>query len=278
MDSHNISLPAKALIYLTVIIFTVLALYPIFWLVTQSFKTNMVYITTNKLSFPKDWYAGNYPLVWIRDKAFNYFVNSIIYAAVTVTAVVLLSNMAGYAFAKIRFNITKYLHRLFIMGILLTIQAILIPLYLAVNATGLYNTRLAVLFPYIALGTPMGIYLCTDFIKSIHDELLESARIDGAGYIKTFSSIVFPMSVPVSVTLAILTFTSSWNEFVLMNLLVMEENKGMPAAVGRYISSLGSDYGRLFTSLTVALIPILIFYAIFRNQITKGVAAGAVKG
>ena len=87
---------------------------------------------------------------------------------------------------------------------------------------------------------------------------------------KIFTRIVFPMCAPVSVTLAIITFTGSWNEFILMNL--------MTAAVGRYSGALGSDYGKLFTSLTVALIPIIVFYFIFRNQITKGVAAGAVKG
>jgi len=238
-----------------------------------------VYLTTNKLSLPASWYVGNYPFVWIQGNFFTFFVNSVIYAAVTVVAVVILSNMAGYAFAKISYKITKFLHGLFIVGILLTLQSILIPLFLMVNAAGIYNTRLAVLIPYVALGLPMGVYLCTDFIKSIHDELLESARIDGASFMKIFTRIVFPMCAPVSGTLAIITFTGTWNEFVLMNLMTATEKyKAIPAAVGRYSGALGSDYGKLFTSLTVALIPILIFYFIFRNQITKGVAAGAVKG
>jgi raffinose/stachyose/melibiose transport system permease protein len=109
--------------------------------------------------------------------------------------------------------------------------------------------------------------------------LLESAKIDGASFMKIFTHIVFPMCAPVSVTLAIITFTGSWNEFILMNLMTATDKyKAIPAAVGRYSGALGSDYGKLFTSLTVALIPIIVFYLIFRNQITKGVAAGAVKG
>ena len=279
MDHRNISLPAKIAIYIIMIAFTLLTVYPILWLVLQSFKTNTVYLTTNKLSLPASWYVGNYPFVWIQGKFFTFFVNSVIYSTVTVTAVVLLSNMAGFAFAKIPYKITKYLHGLFIVGILLTLQSILIPLFLMVNAAGIHNTRLAVLIPYVALGLPMGIYLCTDFIKSIHNELLESAKIDGASYMQTFARIVLPMCAPVSVTLAIITFTGTWNEFVLMNLMTATDKyKAIPAAVGRYSGALGSDYGKLFTSLTVALIPILIFYFIFRNQITKGVAAGAVKG
>ena len=210
---------------------------------------------------------------------FSFFKNSVIYSGLTVVLVVLLSNMAGFAFAKLDFKVTRFLHGIFIVGILLTIQSILIPLFLMVTAAGIHNTRWAVLIPYIALGLPMGVYLCTDFEKSIPDELLEAARIDGAGFMKIFFRVALPISAPVSVTLAIITFTGTWNEFVLMSLMVSSEKlKAIPYMVGRYAGALGSDYGKLFTSLTVSLIPIVVFYLIFRNQITKGVAAGAVKG
>ena len=279
MDNRNISLFSKIIVYIIMITFTVLTIYPILWLFIQSFKTNTAYLTSNKLALPTNWYFGNYPLVWVQSKFGGFFVNSIIYSLVTVAVVVLLSNMAGFAFAKMQFKITKWLHGIFIIGILLTLQSILIPLFLMVNAAGLYNTRLAVIIPYVALGLPMGVYLCTDFIKSVPDELIESSRIDGAGFLRIFSAIVLPMCAPVSVTLAIITFTGTWNEFILMNLMTATDKyKAIPAAVGRFAGALGSDYGKLFTSLTIALIPIIIFYFIFRNQITKGVAAGAVKG
>ena len=279
MDNRNISLPAKIFVYAIMIIFTVLTIYPIFWLVLQSFKTNTTYLTTNKLSFPSSLYLGNYAFVINQGNFFGFFKNSLIYTSVTVAVVVVLSNMAGFAFAKLNYKITKLLHGIFIVGILLTMQSILIPLFLMVSAAGIHNTRWAVLIPYIALGLPMGVYLCTDFQKSIPDELLEAARIDGASFISIFSKVVLPMCAPVSVTLAIITFTGNWNEFILMSLMTSSEKlKAIPYMVGRYAGALGSDYGKLFTSLTVALIPILIFYSIFRNQITKGVAAGAVKG
>ena len=279
MDNRNISLPAKILVYAVMIIFTVLTIYPILWLVMQSFKTNTTYLTSNKLSLPPSLYLGNYAFVINQGNFFGFFKNSLIYTSVTVAVVVVLSNMAGFAVAKLNYKITKLLHGIFIIGILLTMQSILIPLFLMVSAAGIHNTRWAVLIPYIALGLPMGVYLCTDFQKSIPDELLEAARIDGASFISIFSRVVLPMCAPVSVTLAIITFTGNWNEFILMSLMTSSEKlKAIPYMVGRYAGALGSDYGKLFTSLTVALIPILIFYSIFRNQITKGVAAGAVKG
>ena len=279
MADRNINPIAKSFVYLLMFIFTVLAIYPILWLFLQSFKTTQEYLTTNKLSLPSTLFLGNYPFVWVRGGFQNLFINSVFYSVITVVAVVVLANMAGFAFAKLHFKITPLLHGLFIIGILLTIQSILIPLFLMVNAVGLFNTRLGVLIPYIGLGLPMGIYLCTEFVKGIPNELIESARIDGSGYLRTFLRIIFPMCAPVAITLAIITFTATWDEFILMNILTSGDRlKSIPAGVGRFAGSLGADFGRLFTSLVIALIPILVFYGIFRNQITKGVAAGAVKG
>ncbi|MCL2253853.1 MAG: carbohydrate ABC transporter permease [Lachnospiraceae bacterium] len=278
-----LSFISKVIIYIIMSIFTIMAIYPIFWLIIQSFKSRQVYMTTNKLSLPAVWYFDNYPAVWSPPGGLTgfkvFFGNSILYSIITVVFVVVLANMAGYAFAKFDFKVTKLIYGLFIVGILLTIQSILIPIFLMVNSVGLLNTRLGILIPYIGLGLPMAIYLCTDFIRNIPDELIESARIDGAGYIRSFISIIFPMCTPVSVTLAIITFTATWNEFILMNLLTVgDQLKSIPAAVGRYAGSLGSDYGKLFTTLSISVVPILIFYFVFRKQITKGVAAGAVKG
>jgi raffinose/stachyose/melibiose transport system permease protein len=279
-NERNISLPARIIAYLVMSVFAVLAIYPIFWLVIQSFKSRQEYMANSKLALPVEWYTANYPTVWTVHGFSTFFVNSVIYATITVVVVVLLANMAGFAFAKMNFKATKWLYGMFIVGILLTIQSILIPIFLMVNWVGLFNTRLGILIPYLGLGLPMAIYLCTDYIRNgIPDEMVESGRIDGANYFTIFARIVMPMCAPVSVTLAIITFTATWNEFILMNILTAGTTyKSLPAGVGFFTGSLGTDYGKLFTALTIALIPIVLFYLIFRKQITKGVAAGAVKG
>jgi raffinose/stachyose/melibiose transport system permease protein len=203
----------------------------------------------------------------------------VFYSVVTVVAVVVLGLMAGFAFAKIPMKTTPLFHGLFIIGILLTLQSIMVPLFLMVNSVGLYNTRLGVLIPYIGLGLPMGVYLGTEFIRSIPVALIESARLDGAGYLRAFRSIIFPMCAPVAVTIAILTFTGTWNEFMLINILTSDDAiKSIPVGINRFSGALASDYGKQFSALVIGLIPMLIFYLIFRKQITRGVAAGAVKG
>jgi raffinose/stachyose/melibiose transport system permease protein len=136
-----------------------------------------------------------------------------------------------------------------------------------------------VLIPYIGLGLPMGVYLGTEFIKGIPNALIESARIDGAKYLRIFTSIIFPMTAPAAITLGILTFTGTWNEFMLINILTSDDAiKSIPVGIGRFSGALASDYGKQFSALVIGMIPMLIFYLVFRKQITKGVAAGAVKG
>ncbi|MDR0639448.1 MAG: carbohydrate ABC transporter permease [Spirochaetaceae bacterium] len=278
-DVRQGNIPAKIIIYLVMAVFTVLAIYPILWLFIQSFKTTQEYLTTSKLALPAVWFPGNYPYAWQIGNFGILLLNSIFYTVVTVIAVVVLGFMASFGFAKIECKATPFLHGMFIIGILITLQSIMVPLFLMVNAVGLYNTRWGVLIPYIGLGLPMGVYLGTEFIKSIPQALIESARMEGAKFLKIFSSIIFPMTAPVAMTVGILTFTATWNEFMLINILSSSDLiKSIPVGVNRFSGALASDYGRQFSALVIGMIPMLIFYLIFRKQITKGVAAGAVKG
>ena len=279
MDQRHVSPVVRILIYILMMMFAILATYPLIWLFLQSFKTTQEYLAGSKLSLPKSLFFGNYTYAWQMGKFSVLFANSVFYTFVTVIAVVVLSLMEGFAFAKLKFKITPLLHGLFIIGILLTLQSIMVPLFLMVNAAKLYNTRIGVLIPYIGLGLPMGVYLATEYVKSVPTELIESARIDGAAYLHIFARIIFPMCAPVAVTLAIITFTGTWNEFMLINILSSSDAiKSLPVGIARFSGSRGSDYGRQFAGLVIGLVPILVFYGIFRNQITKGVAAGAVKG
>jgi len=265
--------------YAVVIVFTILAIYPIFWLVIQSFKTTQEYMTTSKLSLPVTWFFKNYPITWKTGNFGILILNSIFYTSITVFSVISLSFMAGFAFAKIPSKFTPVLHGSFIIGILLTLQSILVPLFLMINAVGLYNTRLGVLIPYIGIGLPMAIYLSTEFIKGIPGEILESARIDGATYLKIFRSIIMPIASPVAASVAVLMITGTWNEFMLINILVSSNNiKSLPVGISMFSGALASDYGKQFAALVIGMTPMIIFYLVFRKRITKGVAVGAVKG
>lgn len=266
------------LTYLVLFFFTLMAIYPLIWLLMNSFKTTTEF-QLNKLGVPKDWVTINYKDAWVRGKFPHLIFNSVIYTGITTLVTLVFSFMAGFAFAKIPHKATRFLHGSFIIGLLLTLQSIMVPLFLIINWTGLYNSRLGVLIPYIGIAMPMGIYLGTDYIKSIPDALVESARIDGATYLKIFRSIIVPMALPVGVTVAILTVTGTWNEFMLINILTSSDAlKSLPVGVQKFAGALSSDFGKQFASLVIGLLPMLLFYMFFRKEITKGVAAGAVKG
>ena len=266
------------LTYLVLFFFTLMAIYPLIWLLMNSFKTTTEF-QLNKLGVPKDWVTINYKDAWVRGKFPHLIFNSVIYTGITTLVTLVFSFMAGFAFAKIPHKATRFLHGSFIIGLLLTLQSIMVPLFLIINWTGLYNSRLGVLIPYIGIAMPMGIYLGTDYIKSIPDALVESARIDGATYLKIFRSIIVPMALPVGLTVAILTVTGTWNEFMLINILTSSDAlKSLPVGVQKFAGALSSDFGKQFASLVIGLLPMLLFYMFFRKEITKGVAAGAVKG
>ena len=269
--------------YIILIAFTVLALYPLFWLFTSSFKTTTEF-QLNKLGLPGTvegfgWTTINYKDAWIRGGFPVLIMNSVIYTAVSTIVIIIFSFMGSFAFAKIRNKCTKFLHGSYVIGLLMTLQCIMVPLFLMVNWVHLYDTRLGVLIPYIGIGMPMGIYLGTEYIKSIPDALIESARIDGAKFWRIFVSIILPMAMPVGVTLAILSCTGTWNEFMLINILTSTDAiKSLPVGVQKFAGALSSDYGKQFAALVIGLLPMLVFYLCFRQQITKGVSAGAVKG
>jgi raffinose/stachyose/melibiose transport system permease protein len=269
---------AKFLAYAVMILFTVMTLYPILFLIINSFKTTGEF-QMSQLGWPKAPTLQNYKLAWGFGEFGKLFPNSLIYTIGATVGIILLSLLAGFAFAKIKSRATKPIYGSFIIGILLTIQSLMIPLFLEVNLLHIYNTRFAVLLVYIGAGLPTGVYLSTEFIKGIPTALVESARIDGAGYLRIFWKIILPMAVPVATTLAILNITNIWNEFALINILVSRtELKSLPLGIYKFSGSLSTDYGKQFAALTIGMAPMLIFYIAFRKQITKGVAAGAVKG
>jgi raffinose/stachyose/melibiose transport system permease protein len=260
-------------------IFIVLAIYPLYWLVIQSFKTTEDYLTASKLSLPARWFFDNYPQTWVRGNFPALIMNSIVYTGITTVVVIVLGFMMAFAFAKIPSRFTPFLYGSLVIGILLTLQSILIPLFLMIRSVGIYNTRIGVLIPYIGVGLPMSVYLGIEYIKSIPYALIESARLDGAKYLRIFASIILPMAAPVATTVAILQITGTWNEFMLINILVSTESlKSLPVGINRFSGQMSVDFGKQFTALVIGVIPMIVFYLAFRKKITAGVSAGAVKG
>ncbi len=288
----------KAVAYLVMGTFTLMTVYPIFWLILNSFKSTPEY-RINRIGLPHVFTLANYPGAWQIGEFNKLVVNSFVYTIGATLGIIFFATLAGFAFAKLKSRATGPIYSSFVIGILLSIQSLMVPIFIEVSQLDrligdflrilglrqlgtfnlLYNGRLGVLLIYIGSGLPIAIYLCTEFIKGIPDSLVEVARIDGAGYYTIFWQVILPMAVPIATTVAILNVTNIWNEFALINILVSKtELKSMPLGIFRFTGSMSSDYGKQFAALTIGLAPMLVFYIIFRKQITRGVFSGAIKG
>ena len=295
--TRALGVTGRALAYVVMALFAFMTVTPIVWLMISSFKSTTEF-RANRMALPHVWTTVNYPGAWKLGEFDKLIGNSIIYTLGATVGIIFFSILAGFAFAKIRNRATPVLYGSFVLGILLSIQSLMVPLFIEVTqldqlltelfrnlglGTGQVNlfhdSRVGVLLIYIGSSLPTAVYLSTEYIKGIPYALVEAARIDGAGYFKIFRWLILPMAVPIATTVAILNITGIWNEFALINILVSKGNlKSLPLGVFRFSSNLMADYGKQFAALVIGMLPMLVFYIAFRRQITKGVTAGAVKG
>ena len=269
----------RFLIYMIFIIFAILTLYPLIWLFYSSFKPQLE-IIRDSFALPQDPTFSNYTQAIIKGKLNIYAVNSIIYTVVSTGLVIILSMMASFAFAKIKNRATPFLYNSFLIGLLITIQAILIPLFISMTRIGLRDTRIGIILIYVAINLPLAVYLGTEFVKAIPDSLIESAQIDGASYFRIFFKIIMPMCKPVMVTILIFTALACWNEFMLALVFTSSDSvRSLPVGIFSFSGPLATEYGMQFAALVIGMTPMILLYAIFHKQITRGFAAGgAIKG
>ncbi|MDA3956577.1 carbohydrate ABC transporter permease [Oceanispirochaeta sp.] len=287
----------KAGAYVIMTLFSLMTIYPIFWLILNSFKTTVEF-RSNMVGLPKVWTLQNYVGAWKIGEFDQLIGNSFLYTGVATIGIILLSLRAGFAFAKIKSRATKPIYASFIIGILLTIQSLMVPLFLEVTQLDrilgdffqllgimksnkfhlFYNNRFGVILIYIGSALPTAIYLSTEYLKSIPASLIEASRMDGAKYEQIFHSIILPMAKPIITIVSILNIPKIWNEFALINILVSKtELQSLPLGIFRFSGSLSSDYGKQFAALVIGFVPMFSFYLLFRKQITQSVAAGAIK-
>lgn len=273
----QISLPARIIAYTVMITFTVLTVWPLFWLFYSSFKLHRD-ITRGPLALPTNPTFQNFVTVWIEGHLGIAFVNSIIYTGIATTFIVILAMAAGYAFAKFNYRITGFFYMFFILGLLVVVHSVLVPLFVMETKLNIDNTRFGVILPYIAFGLPFAVYLATSYIKGIPNALVEAAIIDGASYLDIFWHVILPVSRPIVTTMTIFAFLANWNEFVLVFTLTSKTHlRSLPVGINAFAGGMITDFGLRFASLSIGVMPIIIFYLFFRRQIAKGFAGAAVK-
>lgn len=265
------------LIYSIVLIFTFLTVFPLIWLFFSSFKTQAD-IALSPFALPLPATVQNYIEAWTRGNMLVAFMNSVVFSFVSTVITILFALMASFSLTKFSYNASKYVYSFFTLGLLITVNSVIAPLFFLETRLGLYNSYTGIILPYIAFGLPMAILLGTSYIKGIPDSLIEAAKIDGATYWKIFFTVILPISTPIIGTIAVLTFLKNWNEFTLVFVLTSGESiRSLPVAINSFAGRLNVDYGMQFAALVIGTIPMILFYIFSRDLLIKGFGEGALK-
>lgn len=263
--------------YLLIILCSMVAIYPLVGVFLASLYPAGTSTSPSGFALPPTFAWHNYVTAWQEGKFAASFTTSIIVAAVMVPASVVLSIIAGYAFATMRFRGSKVIFYLFILGLIIPTEATIVPLYYDVRAMGLLDTYWALILLEVSGELAFGIFWMRAAFLSAPPSLLEAARIDGASSWKTLWKIMVPFARPAILTLAVLTFADSWNEFFLA--LVFTINRmTAPAGLASFSGRYTTDIPLVSAGAVIVAIPILIVFIIFQREFMRGMLTGAVKG
>lgn len=276
-----------------IIILAILAIFPLYWIVTGAFKTAKEINSATPVWWPSEWSKDNFVRLFSKRSAplfeiaglkgprvpgaIRWLVNTVFMAVMAMILTCITAAMAGYALAKKQFYGQKILFTLIVCAMALPKQVILVPLIKEMSALGLYDTLWAVIFPTV--GWPFGVFLMKQFSESVPREMLEAARIDGSGEARTFVQIVVPMIKPGIGALSIFTFINSWNDYFMQLIMLTKTNKlTISLGIATMQAENSTDFGIIMAGAALASMPIIIVFLIFQKYFTKGITMGAVKG
>lgn len=258
------------------IIISLTFIFPFYWILTGAFKLQKVAIKLPPQWFPTSPTLDNFVKLF-KNPALKWLFNSVVISLITMILVCLVAAFAGYVLAKKRFYGQAFVFTMFVIAMALPKQVVMVPLVRMVNAMGFHDTLAAVILP--AVGWPFGIFLMKQFSEILPGELLESAKIDGCGELKTFFEIVVPIIKPGIGALAIFTFITAWNDYFIQLIMINSRSKlTLPLGIATMQAEFSTNYGMLMAGAALASVPIVLVFLFFQKSFTQGITMGAVKG
>jgi raffinose/stachyose/melibiose transport system permease protein len=248
------------------------------WVLLSSFKRNRE-IFRSPFSLPEAFNFDNFTRAWSSANIGKYFWNSIIVSIFGVLFTLLFGAMVAYVISRFKFKGNAFLWTLFAIGMAVPMQSLLLPTFLKMNDLGLRDNILSLIIVYTVFGFPRAVFLLVGFMRTIPKELEEAAIMDGCSYWKSFYKIIIPLSMPGLATLAILDFIGAWNEYVYASVLLASDTwRTLPIGLANFRGEFSSEYGLISAGIIITMIPVVIMYIVFQEQIVKGLATGSVKG
>lgn len=265
---------------LVLILFSITCIFPLVWMIYSSLKEKRAF-NADIIGLPKNPTLVNYIRILTNSDYHlgESMMNSVRTTVLSVALIVLFGFIVGYILARVKFKGNRALYGMFLMGMLIPIHSLLVPIYVVFNKVGISNRWFTLLFPYVAFGLPLAIFLVEGFVKGIPVALEEAAAIDGSSFSRTLWSIILPICRPILVTIGIISTFGNWNEFSFALVLIKDQAlQTVPLALTQFKGQFASDYPKQMAAMLITMSPIVILYFVFSKEIIKGMVAGAVKG
>lgn len=270
----------SVLIKLFIIVLCCIEIYPIFWMVTASFKQQSEWAANPAYALNEGFYFQNYIDAWTRGHMATFFKNSLINTLVSLVFIVIFATTVGFAVTKMEWKLRDKTARYFQLGIMVPIATALIPLFQIYNSMNLINTRTSLILSYIAFGLSLSIYLVTGYLRSLPDEIMEAAVIDGCGIYRLMWYVVVPLMKNAIVTVLVLQFFFKWNDLLFSMTFINDTAlKTVQTGLLYFQNEFGAkNWGAIFASVSMSVLPMLVLYMILNKKVIEGMTAGAVKG
>ncbi|HIW34891.1 MAG TPA: carbohydrate ABC transporter permease [Candidatus Paenibacillus intestinavium] len=266
----------KILTYVLLITFSALWLFPVLWIFLSSFKSNSELYQFPPTFLPQQFTIEHFVNAFEKGNFGKYFLNSAIVAITSTVLLLLINSMAGYALAKYKFKGGTFILLAFISTLMIPLEVIMIPIFKVLSFLGLYNSLLALIIPPAA--TPTGVFMLRQYLLTIPNELIEAARIDGAGEWKIYWRIILPLCQPILAALAIFSFMWRWDDFLWPLIAISDPSKyTVQLALSNFIGEFNVDWGSLLAMSVITMIPVLIVFLIFQKHLVNSMATSGMK-
>lgn len=262
--------PYRVMLTVVTVVVLLVALFPIYWMISSSVKTNQEVLTSTL--FPTEILMENYTSVLERAPVLRWFVNSLVVGVGTTTIAIVLSLLAAYSLGRLHFPGRGILFIIALSGFMIPIHSIMIPLFIMLGEMGLGDSYPGLLLPLVV--HPVSVLVLTQYFKGIDQEFEDAARLDGAGELQILFKIMTPMAVPAIATVSVFIFTYSWNEFLWPLLIAQSANMytlpvGLATLAG---GDVNITYGPIMAANVIASLPVFLVYAFFQRYVVAGIA------
>ena len=265
--------------HIVLVVWTLAVVLPLLWTVYSSFKTSRE-ILTSPFSMPSEWNLDNFITAWTEAGIGRYFVNTLIVVGGALFLVMLLGAMCAYVLARFEFPGRRIIYYGMIAGLTFPIFLAVVPLFFVLMNMGLRGTYIGLILAYVGFALPFTVFFLYAFFRQLPEEIAEAAAIDGAGDFRTFFQIMVPLATPGLMSVTIFNFLGLWNQYLLPVVLNTDEDKYVLAQGLKSLQAqqgYESDWGAMFASVTITILPVLIVYVIFQRQLQGGLGPSTDK-